>query len=113
MRSGPKSMRDHADAIDSVAVIFLCLIGLASTLLIYMAGSFRYGFLSTVLHRTGLGTLLGCSFTAFLIAAAILRRMYRVSRPHPHGLLVFTAITMIPFAFFLVILVARFIHGEH
>lgn len=105
-------MSDSANIVDSVAVVLLCLAGFASTLLIFVAGSPQYGVLSTLWRRTGVEMLVGCSFAVFLVAALILRRMYRVVRPRPHGLLVFGVVSAIPFAFFMAILAARFVYGE-
>lgn len=105
-------MKISVSRIDSAAVILLCLVGLASTLLIWVAGSPQYGVLSTIWHELGIPTLVGCSLATFVLAAFILRRLYRLGGPCPHGLLAFCVVTTIPFVFFLTILVARFVRGE-
>ena len=105
-------MRNSAITIDSVAVILLCLIGLVSNLLIWVAGSPRFGVLSTIWQGIGVETLVACSLCSVLIAAFILRRMYRVAASRPHGLLSLVVVSAIPSAFFVAILLARFVHGE-
>ena len=105
-------MSNSADRIDSVAVILLCLVGIAFTFIIFVSGSPEYGVLSTLLQKLGFPLVLGCSFSALLIAALILRRMYRVASFRPHWLLVFGVVSAIPFMFFMAIFTARFVHGE-
>jgi hypothetical protein len=107
-----KAMSNSADTVDSVAVILLCLVGLASNLPIWVAGSPKFGVLSTVWQKVGIGTLVACSLSSLLIAALILRRIYRVASSRPYGLLSFVVVSAIPSAFFVAILAVRFVHGE-
>lgn len=98
--------------IDFAAVILLCLAGLTFTLLIWVAGSPQYGVLSTLWRKPGIPMLVGCSLIAFILAACILRRLYCLEGPRPHGLLAFSVVTATPLVFFLYVLVARFFCGE-
>ena len=105
-------MNNSANTVDSVAVILLCLVGLASSLLIWVAGSPGFGVLSTIWQSIGVGTLVACSLFSVLIAALILRRVYRVAASRPRGLVSLVVISAIPSTFFVAILVVRFAHGE-
>ena len=105
-------MRISPKAIDYSAVIILCLLGLGLTLSILMAGSPQYGLVSTLWRSVGIQYILGFTFIAFLVAGLILRGMWRKASCQPRGLLAFAGVSIIPFAWFLVILAARIVHGE-
>ena len=105
-------MNNSSNTIDSVAITLLCLVGLASNLLIWVAGSPRFGVLSTIWQGIGVETLVACSLCSVLVAALMLRRMYRVSASRPHGLLSLLVVSAIPAAFLVAILVTRSFHGE-
>lgn len=98
--------------VDSAAFVVLCLLGFTSTFLIWVAGSPRYGVLSTLWREVGVATLIGCSVVAFIVAGLLLRRMYRAGSPPPTGLVILGMVSAAPFAFLVVILTARAVLGE-
>lgn len=95
----------------SAGIVFISLAGLASTFLIWVAGSYRYGALSTFWVIVGFKGLLAVSAIAYACSGGLLVDARRSAQPGYSLLLAFWLLTVFPFAFFLFILVVRFIHG--
>ena len=104
-------MSRPSSILDCVVVIFLCLVGLASIGMVWVAGSLEYGVVSSVWVYVGIEPLIAFGTIPFLMVAAILRRMYGLKSHSRHLLLIVAAVTCIPSALFLVVLAGRLVQG--
>lgn len=96
-----------------VTLIVLGLAGFISALLIWMAGSHQYGVVSTVWRTTGSGGLIAICAVTYGGSTAVLWSIRRSVSPAGGRVLAFTlTVCALPFVLFLLVLAARFVHGE-
>src|SRR5262245_56543301 len=94
-----------------VVFILLCLIGLAATALVWVAGSHRYGVVSTVCHVIGLEALIGTALVAHVGSAVVLSGLHRRGSSSYGGLVTFGVSCACPFTLLMAVLFARFLLG--
>ena len=94
-----------------VGIIVLSLIGFASIFLVWVAGSHAYGSLSRIWQTVGFKGLLVISLAAYACSAGLLWDLRRAGASGFSMLLGFWLLTTLPLAFFMAVLMARFLHG--
>lgn len=93
--------------------IISALIGLASVLLIWIAGSHQYGFLSRIWRYIGIHNLLLISFVFLVLSTFGLVKGYDVGKFSKSTLpLIILALSSIPFLILLFLLFVRFLSGD-
>jgi len=104
-------LRKAVNLIDVSAVIFLCLLGSCLILLVWLAGMPAIGPFADLWRHFGVVNLFFMSVLCFLIAAAILRRMFVLGCSYRRGLLVILFFTCLPTLFFATVLLGKAIHS--
>ena len=95
-----------------VTVVLFALCGLAAALLIWVAGSHRYGFLSTLSRTTGIEGLVAICAVAYGSSTAVLWSIRRTVSPAAVRVLTFVlAACALAFVFLLFVLALRFFYG--
>jgi heme/copper-type cytochrome/quinol oxidase subunit 2 len=95
----------------SVAAVIIGIIALAFTMLIFVAGTHKYGTLSKAWQVVGIKGLLVGALIAYACSATLLRPIRTHSEVAFRAILSFWLVAAFPIVYFMVILFARFIHG--
>jgi len=94
-----------------VGFILLCLIGLAATALVWVAGAHQYGVFSTVWQVTGIEPLIGTGLVAHVGSAVVLSGLHRRASWSYRGLVTFGVLCACPFTLLMAVGFARFLLG--
>ena len=92
--------------------ILLCIFGLGAVLLIWIAGTHKYGAIAKLGASIGVLNLLAISFVAYAGALLLIWKQ-RASSEIKSVVIpsVVLFVCFMPFALFLLVLIARYLHG--
>jgi hypothetical protein len=113
-----KLARSESNAMKTVWVrviigMVLGLVGLASSLLIWVSGSHHYGVTSRIWQTLGIAGLIAICIAAHGCAAAVLWSLRRtISRTGGRMLALCLAVCTLPVGLFPFVLAVRFVHGD-